>query len=229
MAGSSAAPPGDAQSVPDPRAVTNGAGLGISVAVAEWTTVDDASLTWAAFEDITFENLLVLFNIQLNGVLVPARPAAEGARPSEAAALASARATATRCARSTARCCRWATRGWTACSLTSTCSRSSLPTMLDPTPSQRRRRCTPSSARRRLAALTSRHCTYRGDLAHLRRRQLRARAPNAVVGALARRPQLRPPGCSSTSRGSRRRASTPSRPAASSRPCTRGSMRRGTT
>ncbi|KAJ1616956.1 hypothetical protein T492DRAFT_894534 [Pavlovales sp. CCMP2436] len=56
-------------SVPDPRAVTSGAGLGISVAVAEWTTVDDASLTWAAFEDITVENLLVLFNIQLNGVL----------------------------------------------------------------------------------------------------------------------------------------------------------------
>ncbi|KAJ1618353.1 hypothetical protein T492DRAFT_1151395 [Pavlovales sp. CCMP2436] len=70
MAGSSAAPPGDAQSVPDPRAVTNDAGFGISVAVAEWTTVDDVSLMWAAFEDITFENLLVLFNIQLNGVLV---------------------------------------------------------------------------------------------------------------------------------------------------------------
>jgi len=99
MAGSSAAPPGDAQSVPDPRAVTNDAGFGISVAVAEWTTVDDASLTWAAFEDITFENLLVLFNIQLNGVLVPAWPAWKGARPSEAAALASARATAIRCAR----------------------------------------------------------------------------------------------------------------------------------
>ncbi|KAJ1626856.1 hypothetical protein T492DRAFT_877762 [Pavlovales sp. CCMP2436] len=58
-----------------------------------WTSVDDESLSWAAFEDITFTNLLVLFNIQLDGVLVPAWHAGGGgARPSEAAAFASVRA-----------------------------------------------------------------------------------------------------------------------------------------